>query len=116
MSDDLDGRLRRALRPVDPGERFTQSVLSRIANEPEQATSRLPAGRMRWASVALAASIILGVLVAQQWQVRRTRAGLEARRQLLEALHVTSDKLDIAYRAVNDADGSSATPDAERGT
>ena len=115
MSDNLDGRLRQALRPVDPGERFTQSVLSRIASEPEQASSRLP-GRMRWASMALAASIILGVLVAQQWQVRRTRAGLEARRQLLEALHVTSDKLDVAYRAVNDADGSSATPDAERGT
>jgi hypothetical protein len=31
MNDDLDNRLREALRPVDPGERFAQAVLSKVA-------------------------------------------------------------------------------------
>jgi hypothetical protein len=115
MKDDLDTRLRRALRPVDPGEDFTQSVLARLANAPEQSVARLRPRAMRWASAALAASLLFGAVVAHQWQARRAQAGLEARRQLLEALRVTSDKLDIAYRAVNDADSSAATTGANHG-
>jgi len=115
MSNDLDARLRRALRPVDPGEQFTQHVLARIGSEPEDSPVRVPARSMRWLSVSLAAAVIVGVFVSQQWQARRTQAGLEARQQLLEALRVTSNKLDIAYRAVNDADRS-ATAGADSGT
>jgi hypothetical protein len=33
--------------------------------------------------------------------VRREQEGLEARRQLLEALQLTGEKLDLAYQAVN---------------
>jgi hypothetical protein len=53
-------------------------------------------------SGAIAASIVLGFLITHEWQARRERQGLEARSQLLEALRVTGEKLDLAYRVVND--------------
>jgi hypothetical protein len=102
MNNDSDERLRKALRPVDPGEPFTQGVLARVANEPARSTPRILRPTLRWVSAGVAASLLLGVLVVHDWQVRRNQEGLEARRQLLEALRVTSNKLDIAYRAVND--------------
>ena len=57
---------------------------------------------------ALAASLILGVIVVHAWQVQRERQGLQARQQLMEALRVTGEKLDLVYRGVNDE----AQPDA----
>ncbi len=104
MSDNLDERLRRALQPVDPGERFTQGVLARVADERVRWTSRVPTRTLRWVFAGLAATLVLGVLATHGWQARRTQQGLEARRQVLEALRVTSAQLDIAYRAVNDRD------------
>jgi hypothetical protein len=104
MNDDLDGRLRAALRPVDPGEKFTRGVLERIANEPARSRSQAPRMVLRWVSVAMAASLVLSIFALQEWQARCTQRGLEARRQLIEALQVTSDKLDLAYRLVNDQD------------
>ncbi len=105
MSDDLDDRLRDALRPVDPGEKFAQSVLSRIARDSLRPQRRPLA--FRWSYAAAVAAAALGVLAAHQWHIRRH--GLEARRQLIEALQVTGEKLDLAYRAVNEAarDGDS---------
>jgi hypothetical protein len=38
---------------------------------------------------------------SREWQVRREQEGLEARKQLIEALRLTGEKLDIAYQAVN---------------
>jgi negative regulator of sigma E activity len=99
MSNDFDQQLRDALRPVDPDESFTRRVMSRIANEPTR--SRRPQ-RARWASVALAASVLLGIVIFHQWQLQRERHGIEARNQLIEALRVTGEKLDIAYRAINE--------------
>jgi hypothetical protein len=107
MSNDLDSQLRKVLRPVDPGEHFTQGVLTRIANEPACRTLRAPKTIVRWAGAAFVVLLVLGILLAHAWQVRRTQQGLEARRQLLEALRLASDKLDVAYRAVNDGESSS---------
>jgi hypothetical protein len=105
MSNDLEDSLRAALRPVDPGERFTQQVMSRIASESSRsATGASPrALAFRRSLMAIAASIVLALLIAHEWQLRRTQQGLEARRQVLEALRVTGQKLDLAYRAVNDS-------------
>jgi uncharacterized protein HemX len=104
MSNDLDDDLRAALRPVDPGERFTQSVLARVAAESTRSTRgpRSHTTTLRWASVALAISLVMGILVTHQWQVRRTQRGLEARQELIQALQLTGEKLDLAYRVVND--------------
>lgn len=92
MSDELEDRLRKALRPVDPEEGFAERVMARI--EPVSVSKR---GRRVWLPAALAASALLGVVL---WQADRERRGLEARRQLIEALHITGEKLDVAYRGV----------------
>jgi negative regulator of sigma E activity len=99
MSKDFEQQLRDALRPVDPEEGFEQRVMARVAREPVRSRSKVT----RWAaSLALAASVAFAaILGAHQWQERREQQGLEARRQLLEALRVTGEKLDLAYQAVN---------------
>jgi negative regulator of sigma E activity len=98
MSKDFEQQLRDALRPVDPEEGFDQRVMARIANE-----SARPRAKARWAMpIAIAASLaFVAVLGTYQWQERREQQGLEARRQLLEALRLTGEKLDVAYQAVN---------------
>ena len=98
MSKDFEQQLREALRPVDPEEGFEQRVMARVAREPTRRRSKVT----RWVSLALAASAAFAaVLGTHQWQVHREQQGLEARRQLLEALRVTGEKLDVAYQAVN---------------
>lgn len=95
MSHDLEKELREALRPVDPGEDFTARVLARVS------AARLPPGRQLWIPLALAASLAAVLVLGVQWHQRRELRGLEARRELIEALRVTSQKLDLAYRLVN---------------
>lgn len=118
MRGDLEGELRRALRPVDPGEEFTARVLARVAQEP---ADERPAGlraapdrRRLWLPLTLAASLAAALILQREWHAQRDLQGPEARRQLIEALRVTSQKLDLAYRIVNtpppaaDAHGSGA--------
>jgi hypothetical protein len=95
MSNDLEQQLRQALRRVDPAQGFTQRVMAQIAGV--QTRRRLPI----WLPVALAASTIFGVTVVHGLQVRHARQGAEARQQLIDALRVTGEKLDLAYRVVN---------------
>ena len=99
MSKDFERQLQDALRPVDPEEGFGQRVMARVAREPARARAKVT----RWAAaLALAASVAFAaVLGTHQWQERREQQGLEARRQLLEALRLTGEKLDVAYQAVN---------------
>ena len=139
MNSDLNDHLKGALGPVDPGEKFTQRVMARVANAStsgvqatgdEEAWAQghghagewlarrrwlargwwLARGRWLawspasgWVGGALLVSVVASVLVVHEWQVRRTQQGLEARAQLIEALKVTGENLDLAYRAVNDA-------------
>ena len=98
MSKDFEQQLREALQPIDPEEGFEQRVMARIAQE----RSRTRAKVTRWVPVALAASVVFAaVLGTHEWQLRREQEGLEARKQLLEALRLTGEKLDVAYQAVN---------------
>jgi negative regulator of sigma E activity len=99
MSKDFEQQLRDALRPVDPEEGFERRVMARVAGEPARSRAKVT----RWAaSLALAASVAFAaILGAHQWQEHREQQGLEARRQLLEALRLTGEKLDVAYQAVN---------------
>jgi hypothetical protein len=107
MSDELEKSLRAALRPIDPGEEFTRSVLARVVAESARTPSQpryygFPSRSVfRWASATLAAVLTIGLFSAHQWQAHRTREGLEARRQLLVALQVTGENLDTAYRMIN---------------
>jgi hypothetical protein len=115
MKKDLESRLRDALRPVAPDEEFTQRLIARVgtrsaarALRPRQLSHPL------WWASGIAASLIVGVGVQQHVQAQRELAnGLEARRQVLQALAVTSQKLDLAYEAVKSQ--SSLLIDSEAG-
>jgi hypothetical protein len=100
--DPLERQLRAALKPHDPPQGFAAGVMARIAAEPAAPLrARHSPAVAGWVGFGLAASVELSVLLAHQWQVRRIEQGREARRQLLEALRVTDEKLDLTYRVVN---------------
>jgi hypothetical protein len=106
MSKEIESRMRDALRPVAPSEDFSQKLLARvIADQPRQPKPRRLLEGARplawWLTVSLAASLILTVGVQQHLQQQRLQqSGLEARREVVEALRMTSQKLNLAYEAV----------------
>jgi hypothetical protein len=96
-NEDLERRLRQALKPVDPGQGFARDVMARIDTEPSRAVRPRRTGAVvSWLSLALAASVVLAVMLVHQQQARRLEQGREARRQLYEALKVTDEKLNLA--------------------
>jgi hypothetical protein len=100
MNNDFENELREALRPVDPDEGFAERVMSRIEATPARSRRRwLPERLSQWPG-ALAASVLLSTALIYTWHVEHERRGLEARRHLLEALHITGENLDVAYRSV----------------
>ena len=109
MSDKLDQELRRALRPVDPGDEFTRAVMARVAASKVADIRRAPtrprfhARALPWAPAAIAASLLVAILMTHQHrqQEENMAEGLRAREELLQALRVTSQKLDIAYQVVH---------------
>ncbi len=124
MNESFEDQLRRALRPVDAPQGFTDRVLAalperRASVTPLSITTRVvsplsvPARRNFFMPAALAASLICAVLLGQRMAVHRdqdaqvraaqltAQRGREASEQLMQALRVTSQKLDIAYQAVN---------------
>jgi hypothetical protein len=105
MSKDIESQMRAALRPLAPSEEFSQKLVANVTSQsPAPRKSRRVAGRHPlawWFGASLAASVLLAVGVQQHLQQQRLQqSGLEARREVLEALRVTSQKLDLAYEAV----------------
>lgn len=108
-NEELERRLRAALKTVDPGAGFAPRLMARVAAEPAPTARPARAGAVAsWLAFGLAASMVLAVLLAHEWQARRLEQGREARRQLIEALRVTDEKLDLAYRAVNTRESAAA--------
>jgi len=108
VSNDFEDQVRRALRPVDPSDGFAGRVMLRVA---ESSKSRAWLATRHWmtvVTVALAASAIFAIGLTLQWREKQDQAGIEARRQLLEALRVTGAKLDLAYQVVNGDSHSTA--------
>ena len=122
----IEDELRRRLRAVDPPEGFIERL--RAALPPEQRTAAierlraaLPADqrptvvalypraarpvRQFGLPAALAASLLgavfFGMHVANERTFREEQEGIAASQQLMQALRVTSQKLDLAYEAVN---------------
>jgi len=57
-----------------------------------------------WVGAGLAAALLIGVGVQHHMrQQREIQAGLEARREVIEALRVTNQKFDLALQGVRDA-------------
>ena len=104
MTDNLDDRLREALRAEDPGEEFVQQVMARLpkSGRMTQQWRRIAASNrtLRWVSVSLAVSLLVAVFGVYRQEERSREQGLKARQELIEALRLTSSKLDQVYRAV----------------
>ena|SRR5271165_7263082 len=107
MNEDLESQLRAALRPVAPSKAFEKQLIARLTGKPPHAQPKAGRGwaglqsRTRWLSAAAAACLLIAVGMQHQLQERRERDhGLEARRQVVEALRVTSQKLNLAYEIV----------------
>lgn len=112
--NDFEKQLRDALRPVDAPEGFTARLMSALpAREPTALIAVAPPAaratpRRFWMPVAMAASLLAAVLFGQYNAqlrdearvARENAAGLAASRELMQALRVTSQKLDLAYQAV----------------
>jgi hypothetical protein len=119
MSKDLESQMRAALRAVAPSEEFTQKLVANVTSRlPAPLKTRRFAAGLRplawWFSASLAASLVLAVGVHQHLQQQRLQqSGLEARREVLEALRVTSQKLNLAYEAVKSQ--STSLSDAQSG-
>ena len=129
MTDELENQLRRALRPVDAPEGFTERLMSRLprpqaAKPPVVVSVPIPARRKPRGfalPAALAASLLAAVMLGQHMayeletgrQQRELAEGQAASRELMEALRVTSQKLDMAYQAVNSPSGSPAMGEEE---
>ncbi len=111
MNSDLERELRKALRPVEPAAGFAARVQARIGREHLRRQRPRPT-LYRWAPRALAAALLVAALGMYGWHAQRERQGLQARQQLLEALRVTGQKLDLAYRGVKDAARPAASGDA----
>jgi hypothetical protein len=113
MSKDIESRMRAALRPVAPSDEFSQRLMTRVAlQRPSRPKPwRIGAGGLRplawWLTASLAASLLLAVGVHQHLQQQRLQqSGLEARREVVEALRMTSQKLNLAYEAVQSQSNS----------
>jgi hypothetical protein len=107
MSKDIETRLSAALRPVAPSEDFSRNLLTRVmAPQPRQPKPRRPfsdgaRSLAWWFTASLAACLVLAVGIQQHLeQQRQQQSGLEARREVVEALRMTSQKLNLAYEAV----------------
>ena len=106
MSDDIETQLRAALRPVAPRKEFSERLIAQMASQhPRLSAARRGPSRWQplawWFSASLAASLVLAVGVHEHLQQQRLQqSGLEARREVMQALRVTSQKLNLAYDAV----------------
>ncbi|HKU91678.1 MAG TPA: hypothetical protein VJP84_17940 [Steroidobacteraceae bacterium] len=115
MNEEFENRLRRALRPVDAPAGFAERVMHALpaqqaaSNVVPLAIVRKPSAPMSaWrrfsTPAALAASLLVAVFTGQHVAAlkaeREQQAGLAASRELMQALRLTSQKLDLAYEAV----------------
>jgi hypothetical protein len=108
MKDDIESRLRDALRPVAPSEEFSQRLIARVSGSPRRSASR-----PLWWFGGVAAALLLAAGVQQHVHAQRELAnGLEARRQVLQALQLTRQKLDLAYEAVKSQSSSLLGPES----
>jgi len=114
MSEDLESPLRAALRPVAPSDEFTQNLIARVCEDVGIRSNAHGTRRRRptsawWLSASVAASLLIAAGIQHHLQERgETQRGLEARRQVIEALRMTSQKLNLAYEAIKSRSSSPA--------
>ena len=119
FEDDMrfEEELRRACKAEDPGQAFTRRVLDRVNGNAARpltlATERTrrppapipPPSHANW-RVALAFAALLAITIGGTAWMRHARyveEGQRARAQVLTALRLTSEKLNVVRSAVIDA-------------
>ncbi|MEO8016728.1 MAG: hypothetical protein ABI769_02860 [Pseudomonadota bacterium] len=110
--ESFEDELRRQLRPIDAPDGFTERLVRALPAdaEPTLISSNITPARARsrmrqfGMPAALAASLLVAVLLGQHVAVQHQQVaeqqGREASLKLMQALRLTSQKLDIAYQAV----------------
>jgi len=111
MNENFENELRRRLRPVEPPDGFAERLMQALPVDAKPALmvafAKRPTARWRQFGMpaALAASLLVAVMVGQrvgiEREMRAEQQGREASMKLMQALRVTSQKLDLAYEAVN---------------
>jgi hypothetical protein len=98
----FEEELKRAFRAEDPGDAFTRRVLNRVTVETARPT---PTTRLSWRVVLpFAASLAIAVGGAAWLQhALYVEDGERARAQVLTALRLTSEKLNVVRSAVIEA-------------
>ena len=96
--DDFERQLKEALAREEPPAWFEAKVMAAVAQEPERRKSWwggwFAAGRLRWASAALATVMVAGGIAWEREREARERAaGEQAKAKLELALKITSAKL-----------------------
>ncbi len=111
----LDDELKSALRPSDPPAGFSRRVLARIEAASEERAKQKPwparvarafrFSGVRWAAAA-AACLLVGIGIVQYRRYQRVKAeGEMARAQVMLALRIASDKLNVALGPVEQVEG-----------
>jgi hypothetical protein len=91
---DFDRQLSEALKRREPPRDLTASVMARI--EPPRRTTW---GARLWVPMGIAAMLLLSVGV-YRWE--EIQEGREAKRQVMVALELTTQKLAVAQKRVNE--------------
>ena len=115
-ANNFEAELRRRLRPVDAPEGFAERLMAALPPEGKPVVVAFtpkvarPYIRQFGMPAALAASLLVavfaGIHVANDRALIEERNGIAASQQLMQALRVTSQKLDLAYEAVNSPPGA----------
>ena len=104
---DIDRALERAMEADDPGPAFAGRVIAAItgdtaaARRPGSASTRTSHAIVWRALLPLAATVALTV-AGVQWQAARAEdaRARAAHEQLLQALRLTGEKLNVVHRAI----------------
>jgi hypothetical protein len=92
---DFDRQLSEALKRREPPRDLTASVMARI--EPQR---RATWSARLWVPIGIAAMLLLSIGVYRRWE--EVQKGREAKRQVMVALELTTQKLAIAQKRVNE--------------
>jgi len=101
-------------RPIAPSAALEKKLIAAVTDKPALAPvktrwfgRRGAHARARWLTIGAAACVLIAVGMQHRLQQRDEREnGFEARRQVVEALRMTSQKLDLAYEIVKSQSAS----------
>jgi hypothetical protein len=98
----FEEQLRRAFGAEDPGEVFTQRVVNRVKVDATRAVPPVSSARATWwVALPFAASLVIAAGgVAWVQHARHVEEGERARAQVLSALRLTREKLNVVRSAV----------------